>query len=90
MPHHVRIFSALFPSYLFKIKLKNYQISLVDLIINFIISIHMNTESHTKPEKSTLDMQVKASFRKVVSFDLLFLGLGMPIGAGILAAILGI
>ncbi len=50
----------------------------------------MNTESHTKPEKSTLDMQVKASFRKVVSFDLLFLGLGMPIGAAILAAILGI
>ncbi len=56
----------------------------------FIISIHMNAESHTTPEKSTLDMEVRASFRKVVSFDLLFLGLGMPIGAGILAAILGI
>ncbi len=50
----------------------------------------MNTEPHTEPEKSTLDMQVKASFRKVVSFDLLFLGLGMPIGAAILAAILDI
>ncbi len=31
---------------------------------------------------------VHASFRKVVAFDLLFLGLGIPIGAGITAAFL--
>jgi hypothetical protein len=34
--------------------------------------------------------QVHASFKKVISFDLLFLGLGIPIGAGIMTAILGL
>ncbi len=32
--------------------------------------------------------EVRASFKKVISFDLLFLGLGMVIGAGIITAIL--
>ena len=43
-----------------------------------------------KTETSVWKKQVHASFRKVVSFDLLFLGLGIPIGAGVLAAILGL
>jgi hypothetical protein len=37
---------------------------------------------------SVWKMQVHASFKKVIAFDLLFLGLGAMIGAGILAAIL--
>ena len=41
-----------------------------------------------KQETSVWKKQVHASFRKVISFDLLFLGLGIPLGAGILAAIL--
>jgi len=32
--------------------------------------------------------EVRASFRKVIAFDLLFLGLGAIIGAGIITAIL--
>lgn len=32
--------------------------------------------------------EVRASFRKVIAFDLLFLGLGLVIGAGIITAIL--
>ncbi len=34
-------------------------------------------------EKSTWDRMVHATFRKVVAFDLLFLGLGIIIGMGI-------
>ena len=34
-------------------------------------------------EKSTWDRTVHATFRKVVAFDLLFLGLGIIIGIGI-------
>jgi len=43
-----------------------------------------------KSETSVKNKTVHASFKKVISFDLLFLGLGMPIGAGILALILAI
>ena len=43
-----------------------------------------------KSETSVMKKTVHASFKKVISFDLLFLGLGMPIGAGILALILAI
>lgn len=32
--------------------------------------------------------EVRASFRKVIAFDLLFLGLGVIIGSGIITAIL--
>ncbi len=32
--------------------------------------------------------EVRASFRKVIAFDLLFLGLGAIIGAGVITAIL--
>jgi len=39
-------------------------------------------------ETPIMKKMVHASFKKVISFDLLFLGLGIPIGAGILAAIL--
>ena len=39
---------------------------------------------------SVMKEEVRASFKKVVSFDLLFLAMGIPIGAGILAAVLGI
>ncbi|MDE1866291.1 MAG: hypothetical protein KGI08_01085 [Thaumarchaeota archaeon] len=45
-----------------------------------------NTPEMRKP--SVWEMQVRASFKKVIAFDLLFLGLGTMIGAGILAAIL--
>jgi hypothetical protein len=38
--------------------------------------------TQTKP-KSAWDKMVHASFRKVVAFDLLFLGLGITVGAGI-------
>lgn len=34
-------------------------------------------------EKGTWDRMVHATFRKVVAFDLLFLGLGILIGMGI-------
>ncbi len=37
---------------------------------------------------SVWSMQVRAPFKKVIAFDLLFLGLGAMIGAGILTAIL--
>ncbi len=33
--------------------------------------------------KSAWDKMVHASFKKVVSFDLLFMGLGIAVGAGI-------
>lgn len=48
----------------------------------FCILLNMKTET------SVMKKMVHASFKKVVAFDLLFLGLGIPIGAGILAAIL--
>ena len=38
--------------------------------------------------KSVWNKMVHAPFRKVVAFDLLFLTLGMPIGAAIAAAFL--
>ena len=38
-------------------------------------------------QKSVWKKTVHASFKKVISFDLLFLGLGIPIGAGILAVL---
>lgn len=34
-------------------------------------------------DKSTWDRMIHATFRKVVAFDLLFLGLGIVIGMGI-------
>ncbi|HJU14740.1 MAG TPA: hypothetical protein VJ792_09835 [Candidatus Nitrosotalea sp.] len=37
---------------------------------------------------SIWEAQVHATFKKVIAFDLLFLGLGAMIGAGILAAVL--
>jgi len=43
-----------------------------------------------KSETSVMKKMVHASFKKVISFDLLFLGLGIPIGAGILTLILAI
>jgi len=43
-----------------------------------------------KSETSIMNKTVHASFKKVISFDLLFLRLGMPIGAGILALILAL
>jgi hypothetical protein len=43
----------------------------------------MKTQTLQNKPQSTWDKMVHASFRKVVSFDLLFLGLGITIGAGI-------
>ncbi len=67
-----------------KIKLKIHQKSLEDVIIISVVIIYMKTQT------SVWNKKVHASFRKVVSFDLLFLGLGIPIGAGILALILSL
>ena len=41
-------------------------------------------------ERSVWKKEVHASFKKVIAFDLLYMGFGIPIGAGILAAILGL
>lgn len=50
-------------------------------------SIGMKTiEIQTKPTIGR--KEVRASFRKVVAFDLLFYGLGVITGIGIIAAIL--
>ncbi|HXV38019.1 MAG TPA: hypothetical protein VD699_00385 [Nitrosopumilaceae archaeon] len=50
-------------------------------------SICMKTiETQTKP--TIWHREVRASFRKVVAFDLLFYGLGVITGIGITAAIL--
>jgi hypothetical protein len=43
----------------------------------------MKTIATQAKPKSTWDKMVHASFRKVVAFDLLFLGLGITVGAGI-------
>ncbi|HSG74449.1 MAG TPA: hypothetical protein VLA01_04570 [Nitrosopumilaceae archaeon] len=39
--------------------------------------------SDDAPKKSKWDTMVHASFRKVVAFDLLFLGIGIVVGMGI-------
>ena len=48
----------------------------------FCQTIIMKTQT-TQTRTSIWDKMVHASFRKVVAFDLLFLGLGIAIGAGI-------
>ena len=49
----------------------------------------MENKLHTQIGKSgTWKREVRASFRKVVAFDLLFYGLGIITGAGIMSAIL--
>lgn len=52
-----------------------------------MVSNGMNTKLHTQ-EKIGTNREVRASFRKVVAFDLLFYGLGILTGAGITATIL--
>ena len=49
------------------------------------LTIGMNNTT-TKPD--IWRAQIRAPFKKVIAFDLLFLGLGMFIGAGIITAIL--
>lgn len=52
-----------------------------------ITSITKNIPSSIKGRgKSVWNKMVHASFRKVVAFDLLFLALGIAIGAGLSAA----
>ena len=49
----------------------------------------METKSDlTQAKSSTWHKEVRASFKKVVAFDLLFYGLGIITGAGIIGAIL--
>ena len=49
----------------------------------------METKSDiTRKKSSVWRMEVRAPFKKVVVFDLLFYGLGVITGAGILGAIL--
>jgi len=61
---------------------EKHQSELIKCYEHLYISLNMKTET------SVMKKTVHASFKKVISFDLLFLGLGIPIGAGILAAIL--
>jgi len=49
----------------------------------------METKSDiTRAKSSTWHTEVRAPFKKVVAFDLLFYGLGVITGAGIIGAIL--
>jgi hypothetical protein len=49
----------------------------------------METKSDlTRVKTSTWHKEVRASFKKVAAFDMLFYGLGMITGAGIMGAIL--
>ncbi len=45
-------------------------------------------ETNTIKQTSVWTQEVRAPFKKVVAFDLLFMGLGAMIGAGVLTAIL--
>jgi len=48
----------------------------------------MNPQSGQIKPTNCWNTMVHASFKKVIAFDLLFLTLGIPIGAGIITAIL--
>jgi len=48
----------------------------------------MESKLEIKKPGSVWSGVVRASFKKVIAFDLLFLGLGILIGAGIISAIL--
>ncbi len=63
---------------------KIHQKSLKVVIIISVVILYMKTQT------SVWKKTVHASFKKVMAFDLLFLGLGIPIGAGILALILSL
>ena len=43
----------------------------------------METQTNQNKTQSTWDKMVHASFRKVLAFDLLFMGLGIAVGVGI-------
>ena len=43
----------------------------------------MKTQTNQSKPQSTWDKMVHASFRKVMAFDLLFMGLGIAVGVGI-------
>ena len=43
----------------------------------------METQTNQNKPQSTWDKMVHAPFRKVIAFDLLFMGLGIGVGAGI-------
>lgn len=43
----------------------------------------MKTQTYPTKTLGTWDKMVHATFRKVVAFDLLFMGLGITVGAGI-------
>ena len=43
----------------------------------------MQTQTNQTKPQSTWNKMVHASFRKVIAFDLLFMGLGIAVGAGI-------
>ena len=52
-----------------------------------ITSISKNVQTRIKQGSGSIwNRMVHASFRKVVAFDLLFLGLGVAIGSGLSAA----
>ncbi len=51
--------------------------------------VQLLTNMKTKLEKPSIwAAEVRAPFKKVIAFDVLFLGLGALIGAGIITAIL--
>jgi len=48
----------------------------------------MKSQANQTGPPNCWNRMVHAPFKKVVAFDLLFMALGMPIGAGIITAIL--
>lgn len=45
-------------------------------------------KQNQEPKPSVWDVKVNAPFRKIIAFDLLFMGLGAMIGAGIITLVL--
>ncbi len=51
--------------------------------------VHTITSMTDKPTKPTVwATEVRAPFKKIIAYDILFLGLGAIIGAGIITAVL--
>ena len=57
--------------------------------MRFYQFVHITTGMTNKPAKPTVwATEVRAPFKKIIAYDILFLGLGAFIGAGIITAVL--
>jgi hypothetical protein len=54
----------------------------------FYQSGQVNNNMTDKPKPTVWAAEVRAPFKKVIAYDVLFLGLGAVIGAGIITAVL--